>query len=598
MKYQIECSDPAAHEFGVSLTFVAQGDECLELPSWIPGSYMVRNFAQHLHDLKAADEKGHAVALKKLDKQRWALNAQGEVTVTYRVYAFDLSVRTAFLDSTRGYFNGPAVFLRVASKQDEPHALTISRIKAAHWNVSTTLPEKKVDDRGFGDYLAANYEELIDNPVEIGEQQSGTFEVNGVPHEMAFTDADEIDLDRICTDVQKACAEHVAMFGELPTDRYLFMTLAIGEGFGGLEHKHCTSLISKRSDLPTKALKAQSDGYRNFIALCSHEYFHLWNVKRIKPEVLQQSDLLSEAHTQLLWAFEGITSYYDELGIVRCGAIERNDYLTMLASAMTRLSRTRGRERQSVAESSFDAWTKFYLQDANAPNVIVSYYNKGGLVSFGLDMWIRDVTQEQKTLDDVMRYLWQHYGRDEKGVPEDAFESVIENVAGTSPHEFFEQYIYGTAELPLDEWFAKVGVGLIRRTTGKTSDTGRCLPTPKDKTKSVIRLGARWAQADHGVPLTYVEKDSMAYRAGLSANDLLIAMNDEKLTCDNILGLLERHGVGAEVEVTYFRRDLLHTTKIRIEEGSANTIDVYWIADDQLDDAVKTRREAWLASSQ
>jgi predicted metalloprotease with PDZ domain len=230
---------------------------------------------------------------------------------------------------------------------------------------------------GFGRYRAQGSADLIDHPVEMGDFLHTQFLAAGTPHEIAIYGRHRADLGRLSRDLQKVCEEHANLFGELPPDRYLFLMMVVGQGYGGLEHRDSTSLICSRADLPVPGQTEVTEGYRRLLGLCSHEYFHLWNVKRIQPARIQSSDLSGEVHTRLLWAFEGFTSYYDDLALVRCGLITERDYLDLLAQTITRVMRVNGRTKQSVAESSFDAWTKFYKQDENAPNAIVSYYAKG-----------------------------------------------------------------------------------------------------------------------------------------------------------------------------------------------------------------------------
>lgn len=268
------------------------------------------------------------------------------------------------------------------------------------------------------------------------------------------------------------CAEHAGMFGRLPVDRYLFLTLATADGYGGLEHSDSTSLICKRTDLPARQMIKPDKAYRQFLGLCSHEYFHLWNVKRIRPARLAAADLGSECYTELLWAFEGITSYYDDLALVRSGVLSAEEYLDTLANTVTRVLRTPGRLRQSVAESSFDAWIKFYKQDENAPNAVVSYYVKGALVALGLDVTLRERSADSLSLDDLMRRLWERYGRTGIGVPERGIEVEAGELLGASLEAFFQQYVYGKEELPLTEWFGKLGIGYRVRGANNAEDVG------------------------------------------------------------------------------------------------------------------------------
>ncbi|MFA7667081.1 MAG: peptidase M61, partial [Burkholderiaceae bacterium] len=442
IRYRIRPSDPDAHLFGVEMTIADPDPEGqrLALPAWIPGSYMIREFARHIVRIEA--RAGDApVALTKLDKHTWrAERCRGPLAVRYLVYAWDLSVRGAHLDRTHGFFNGTSVFLQALGHERRPCELVIdapTHPACQGWRVATTLPEAGARRHGFGRYRAADYDELIDHPVELGRFTLFTFEAGGVPHEVAITGRHDTDGNRLTRDLEAICASQARLFepasGKPPVDRYLFQVTAVGDGYGGLEHRASTALICRRSDLPHPAMEGVSDGYRSFLGLCSHEYFHTWNVKRIKPAAFVDYDLRAEQYTRLLWVFEGFTSYYDDLTLVRSGVLDPGAYLKLLSGTISNVQRGPGRLLQSVTESSFDAWTRYYRQDENAPNAIVSYYTKGALVALCLDLTIRARSRGKRSLDDVMRLMWQRWGRDfyrlapeqRGGVAEDGLPALL-----------------------------------------------------------------------------------------------------------------------------------------------------------------------------
>lgn len=600
VRYDIVEFDLHAHEFVVRLQVpgpIREG-QLLQLPAWIPGSYMIRDFARNITAIAARDDRG-PLALRKLDKQTWQVpSCDGALVVDYRVYAFDLSVRSAYLDQTRAYFNGTSLFLRVPGRVDGPWELGLVRpdgLAYGNWRVATALPASQVDKSGFGLYAGVGYERLIDCPVEIGVFDRGEFSVDGKPHLFTVSDGGRFDMSRICRDMGAVCGEHVAMFGELPISAYAFLTLATADGYGGLEHRDSTSLMCKRSDLPARGAGKPDRGYRQFLGLCSHEYFHLWNVKRIRPASFAAADLSGETYTELLWAFEGITSYYDELALVRSGVLATEDYLDLFASTASRVLRTPGRARQSVAESSFDAWTKFYKQDENAPNAMVSYYAKGALVALGLDVMLRVESSDTLSLDDLMRRLWQRYGRQDVGVAERAIEREVAQLLGASVDAFFDQYVYGTAELPLEAWFALLGIGYRARAATGAEDLGgyRTDPPSNDLPPA---LGARLETQAAGLRLTQVTAGGTAHAAGLAAGDLLVAIDGERVTAAN-LGELLRRMAGEPAPVHYFRRDRLASCMLPIAAPPADTCDLWLLPKDGLSSEVSARRAAWLSSN-
>lgn len=571
--YSILPQDPAAHLFGVTLTVTApdpQG-QVFALPAWIPGSYMIREFARNIVQIRA-QANGKNVALTKLDKHRWqAARCDGPLTLEYQVYAWDLSVRAAHLDQTHGFFNGTSVFLRVLGQEDGPHVVDIRRPAGAPykaWRVATALPELKAKRYGFGSYVAADYDELIDHPVEMGTFALASFDAHGVAHDIAITGrVPQLDLARLTADLKPICEAQIGLFDpaqrRAPMARYVFLTMAVGDGYGGLEHRASTALICNRADLPTTAAPQQmSDGYRSFLGLCSHEYFHTWNVKRIKPAAFAPYDLQVEAYTPLLWLFEGFTSYYDDLMLLRSGVIDEAAYLKLLAKTVNNVLRGSGRTKQSVADSSFDAWTKYYRQDENAPNAVVSYYTKGSLVALALDLTIRAETQGGKSLDDVMRVLWQRYGRDFyahgnvagalRGVTPAEVEAIIDEVGGIKLKRFFQRYVRGTDDLPLAKLLAPFGVSLSdNRLDAKPS------------------LGIRTVRDGSDCRIANVYEGGAAHAAGLSAGDVLVALDGLRVTASNLDALLARYRVGATLQLHAFRRDELLSFDLELMADAA-----------------------------
>lgn len=590
------------HEISVSLSFTAQIENPhLIMPAWIPGSYMIRDFARNVTQIEVTTG-GHK--LLKNGKDSWQLAGVAigdEVEVTYTVYAFDLSVRAAYVDLDRAFLNGTSVFLRVSGCSNDSIKVVLNhQPEYEGLSVRTTLPAESIDAQGFGTYATDSYQQAIDHPIEISRSRATEFVVDNIPHKMVFTDARGADIERIARLVAPVCAEHASMFGELPVKQYLFLTLATADGYGGLEHCDSTSLICRRSDLPFRGDQPLSLANRTYLALCSHEYFHLWNVKRIAPRQMVESRFDVEAYTELLWWFEGATSYYDELALPRCGVISATDYGEMLAHAITRYLRNPGRRRQSIAESSFDAWTKFYKQDENAPNSIVSYYNKGALVVFGLDHWIRTQSNDQYSLDDLTRMLWQRHGKVQKPVDERSIERLVEELVGISPKEFFADFVYGTRDLPLEEWLGDFGLAMNCRPARGADDKGGMSQASDQLTSSPaqLNLGARTKDDQGLLRIEQVLNDSVAERAGLAPGDIIVALADERVQSGNLSSVIARYTVGDQTPIAFFRRGLLQEAVLVWNASDCDTADLCWIPDEELDETVLARRQSWLSSSQ
>jgi predicted metalloprotease with PDZ domain len=575
LHYTIRPADLALHLFEVTLTIASPDPEgqVVSLPAWIPGSYMIREFARNIVHIRAECD-GRKIKLNKLDKHSWkAARCDGPLQLHYQVYAWDLSVRAAHLDQTHGFFNGTSTFLQAHGKEHLPHVVEIlppvdaSDSEAyADWRVATSLRELKARRHRFGSYIADNYDELIDHPVEMGAFELIRFDAHGVPHEMAITGkVPNLDTARLTADLKKICEHQIALFEpaskRAPMERYVFLTMVVGDGYGGLEHRASTALICSRGDLPVKGQTVMSEGYRTFLGLCSHEYFHTWNVKRIKPAVFAPYDLSVENYTPLLWLFEGFTSYYDDLTLARTGLIDEKTYLGLLAKTINGVLRGSGRLKQSVAESSFDAWTKYYRQDENAPNAVVSYYTKGSLVALLLDLTIRADTKGKRSLDDVMRALWRRYGRDfyapnkaasGQGVTEADIDALFDEISSLSLKALLDRAVRGTKDLPLEEAFAKLAVAMT--------------PTTKHAKPS---LEVRTRKEGGDCKLASVHEGGAAHLAGLSAGDVLVALDDLRVTASNLESMLARYRVGDKVVVHAFRRDELMRFNLELKADSA-----------------------------
>jgi len=484
IRYRVEVANLHTHRFSVTLTLAAPAArQVLRLPVWIPGSYLVREFAKHLQHLQARQGR-RSVAVQQLDKATWVLDCTPDqpLEVRYEVYAFDNSVRTAWLDATRGFFNGTSLCLQVEGQQAAPHMLElVAGAGMEGWSVATGLEPAKVNKHGFGTYQATDYDTLVDCPVEMGPFWSGSFTACGIPHRFVVAGAPpSFDGAKLLADTQAICEAEIRFWhgqprsqkksasrksneglNPIPFKHYVFLLNAVADGYGGLEHKNSTALIAKRADLPrlprttlAPATHKQPEGYTQLLGLISHEYFHTWNVKRLRPAELATYDYTQENYTELLWFFEGFTSYFDDLLLRRAGLVDNATYLKLLTKTINGVAQTPGRLVQSVAQASFDAWVKYYRQDENTPNATVSYYTKGSLVGLCLDLTLR--AEGKTSLDAVMRGLW---ARCQGGPMTEAdLLAVLQDLSGRSYAKELATWVHSTQDLPVATLLAQHGV--------------------------------------------------------------------------------------------------------------------------------------------
>jgi predicted metalloprotease with PDZ domain len=592
IRYAVRPADPGAHLFHVTVSLERpdpQG-QLFSLPAWNPGSYMIREFARHIVRLTAL-AGGRKLRVEKQDKHTWrcARTEEPEVTLAYEVYAFDLSVRAAYLDPEQALFNGAALFLAPAGREREDCRLDIfppPGERTANWRLITGLAAARGTRPGeCGAYLAQDYDELIDCPVQMGRFAHRRFNVHGVPHEIAISGrVARLDLDRVQADLTRLCEAHVRLFEPRqprpPFDRYSFLTLAVDDGYGGLEHRNSSALICRRDDLAHQGMKESTEGYRRFLGLVSHEYFHVWNVKRIRPRTFVGYDLGRENYTHLLWAFEGFTAYYDDLMLARAGLFSQAQYLEALGRTMSTVMQRSARLKQSLAESSFDAWIKYYRQDENAPNSVVSYYEKGSLVALALDLAIRTESGGRRSLDDVMRWLWRECrsaGAAYEGIAEDGILDAVAQATGLDLTRALRAWTEGTR----DPDFAT-----LLRTVGIRLDRKLALESPH-----FALLGLKLQAAASDARIAQVFDGGPAQQAGLSAGDLLVALDDLRVTPQRLDALLARYSPGDTVQVLAFRREELQRFELRLARQAPPRFVLG--VDDKASAAAKRQRLAW-----
>lgn len=505
--YRIEAPDPHNHLFHVTLTVAEPAtQQVLSLPVWIPGSYLVREFSKNLQNLQAR-QGSKALALQQIDKHRWKVACQSgkPLVLHYAVYACDASVRTAWLDAARGFFNGTSLCLRAEGFTDQPCTVEIIAPKniadSEQWSCATALFPLKIDAQGFGTYRADDYDTLADSPVEMGPFWSARFTACGVPHRIVVAGAAaSFNGKRLVADTRTICEAAIRFWhgeGKPPFKNYLFMLNVVHEGYGGLEHRNSTALICARRDLPRTTPPHSGEGYTTLLGLISHEYFHTWNVKRLRPAEFTRYDYAQENYTQLLWFFEGFTSYYDDLLLRRAGLLDHGTYLKLLTKTIHQVLQTPGRTVQTVAQASFDAWVKYYRQDENTPNATVSYYTKGALVALCLDLTLR--REGRTTLDDVMRALWQRC--DGGPMDEATLRAVLQELGGRPFDAELDAWVHGTSELPLEELLGAHGITLKR-----------------EEPPVAQRLGLRVSE-NSAVQIKTVLRGGLAEQAGMAAGD-------------------------------------------------------------------------------
>jgi predicted metalloprotease with PDZ domain len=536
LAYKIAMPQPQTHLFEVKLTVSNwEGDVLdLKMPVWTPGSYLVREYAKQLQNFAAVTSDDRSLIATKISKHHWQIQTDKcpEIIVSYRMFAHELTVRTNHLDATHGYFNPAALCFYVPGSEHCPIEITIVS-PHPDWQVTTPLPE--ISPQTF---LAADFDTLVDSPFEIGTQQIYDFTVLGKPHQLVVWGEGNLDPQVAIADIKKVIQVESNIFGGLPYEKYIFLLHLSPSGGGGLEHKDCCSLLYPRFNFQG------SDKHNRFMQLVAHEFFHLWNVKRIRPIALEKFDYDRENYTHSLWFSEGTTSYYDLLIPMRAGIYDEREYLSELSKEITRFLTTPGRLVQPLSESSFDAWIKLYRPDANSSNSQMSYYLKGEMVTLLLDLLIRDRTEGVKSFDDVLLAMWEKFGKSEIGFTELQLKNTIESVINLDLTEFYDRYIHGIEEIPFNDYLAPFGIEL------------------KPIESTIPYLGIT-VKHEHGrEAIKSVASNSPAQLAGIDPGDELLAIDGFKVTADRLNDRLKQYQCGENIRLTIFHADLLMTVNI------------------------------------
>ena len=563
--------DPKAHQWHITLKFQNPSDSSavLKLPNWVPGSYLIRDFSRHIITISAECD-GQPAALSQTAKNIWQTSPKsGHWVIRYIVYAFDLSVRGSFLDTNRGFFDGSCLFFSIEGRLKDTHSLSFNDLPK-EWRIATSMPTT-----GSNTFQTTSYHDLIDHPVELGNIEFLDFEAGGIPHRIALSGHyPDFDRDRLVSDIRKICETELAMFpSPAPFTHYLFL-LHVGDNiYGGLEHISSTALLADRHSLPPHGMTEANDAYTQLLGLFSHEYFHAWNVKSIKPAAFAPYDLDRENYTEQLWAFEGITSFYDDLFLARSRTIAPEAYLRLLAQSITRVQQTKGRLKQSLAESSFTAWNKFYKQDENSPNAIVSYYQKGALAALCLDLAIRSKSSGQHTLDSVMQQHYRDWLATQQGIPEKQWQARCQAFTGLDLEDFFQTTLYTTSDLPLAELLATIGIGLQWQAQPRGHGGAFLSEPPTETPAPASDFGARFKQNSDHATLTHVFNGGSAENAALCPQDKIIAIDG--YACTDLAAQWAQLPIGTTARIHYFRTGILYVADITVQAAEADTAVLY-----------------------
>ena len=569
--------EPKAHYWHITLTFTqnAATSAVLKLANWVPGSYTIRDFARHIVEIHA-EHNGRPAALRQTAKNTWQTEPlAGEWCIRYTVYAYDLSVRASYLTAERGFFDGACLLFALEGRLNETQTLVLENLPE-NWQTATTLPAV-----GENTFQTASYGDLIDHPVELGRIETIEFAAHGIPHRIVLSGHyPDFDRQRLRDDVKRICETQLALFPEpAPFAEYLFL-LHLGDNiYGGLEHRSSTALHADRNSLPPHGLTDANPAYTELLGLFSHEYFHAWNVKSVKPAAFAPYDLERENHTEQLWAFEGITAYYDDLILARSRVIPPENYLTLLAKNITRVRQNKGRLKQTLAQSSYTAWHKYYKADENAPNALVSYYQQGALAALCLDLLIRQKSSGAHSLDTVIRQLYHDWLATQRGIEEQQWQTRCQEITGLNLADFFQTALYTTNDLPLADCLHTVGIGLQYAPLPR-SHGGGLIGAPIAPPEPAADLGARFTQkTDHAV-LTHILNGGSAENAALCPQDKITAVNGR--ACTNLAALLADSRPDDIWQIHYFRHGILHQTVLTLQAAAAETALLYIEDEDKL----------------
>lgn len=545
ISYQLRMPKPQNHYFEVEMTLANFKEKQLEIkmPVWAPGSYLVREFAKNVNLVKAFDENSKELKVQKKNKNTWSISTDGtkKIKLKYEVYSFELSVRTPFLDMTHGFVSGSGVFMYVEGHKDEKGILEVVP-HATFKTISTALPKAQmsIQKDGSQSYEFSNYDQLVDCPIEIGNQEVFEFTASGVKHTVAMYGNAFYDIAALKIDMAKIIESETAVFGVNPNKEYTFIVHNVVDGQGGLEHSNsCVLSVNRWTYSGTE--------YRNFLNLVAHEYFHLWNVKRIRPIELGPFDYEHENYTTLLWVMEGFTSYYDELVLRRAGYYSKEEMLGKIQSSVNYVEGSVGARVQPVAHASFDAWIKAYRPTENSANTSMTYYSRGTVLAAVFDAMIISNSKGKQCLDHFMKHLYQKYYIEmNRGFTELEFKAELEKFTGKNLDDFFAKYINGTEIIPYAEYFDKVGVSVKDVTTFKPS------------------FGATIREENGKVMVKAIRAGSCAEDAGISVGDEIVGCNGFRVDQGMLEGMMNGLNTSETAELLLAREEKLFSVKVKM----------------------------------
>lgn len=585
--YRVAMPAPASHEYEVEMrvpTLPGRDEVEIVFPAWAPGSYMIRDFVRHVTGLRVTDDRGHRLppgSVSRVDKQRWRVASGGRpFRVQYRVFAFEATVRTSFLDDSHAYWNGTSLFFFVDGQQSRPCQVEVT-LPDPRWRIATALPPVRGRRNAFA---AADFDELCDSPFEIGTHRVRTFAVGRTRFELALYGRTNADVDRLVEILRRVATATGRIFGGFPFKRYVFIVHALPVGSGGLEHAASVTM-----DIAGLSFEDEN-GYVRFADLAAHEFFHAWNVKRIHDAALGPFDYAQESYTRLLWFFEGCTDYLAHVIILRARVTTVKQFLKMIADDWPKYATRPGRNEFSLEDLSFDAWVRQYKPSENFVNRGASYYEKGFWTAMALDVELRVASAGQAGLTEMFRVLWDAFGRAGRPISDADVRAAAAEIAGKPMEGFFNRYVRGTDELSLPEYLQRAGVSVEAR-----PDWDESLRAPADRDPVRSQRARAWAGltlAPEKTTIRNVVPGSPAWKAGLTFNDEIVAVAGLRVTATTLAKRIADHAPGRRVPVTFFRRDELRTVELTLAENPERRLTVS--LDPDAGPRAKAVRASWI----